>query len=39
MAKKADEKKMARRTVVALYVLIAVFTILPFALLVFTSLK
>jgi hypothetical protein len=39
MAKKADEKKMARRTVVTLYVLIAVFTILPFALLVFASLK
>ncbi len=39
MAKKADEKKMGRRTAVTLYVLIAVFTILPFALLVYTSLK
>jgi len=39
MAKKADEQKMARRTVITLYVLIAVLTILPFALLVFASLK
>jgi hypothetical protein len=39
MAKKADEQKKARRTVVTLYVLIAVLTILPFVLLVFVSLK
>jgi len=39
MAKKADEQKTARRTVVTLYVLIAVLTILPFVLLVFVSLK
>ncbi len=37
MAKKADEKKVARKTVITLYVLIAVLTILPFVLLILVS--
>lgn len=37
MAKKADEKKAARKTVITLYVLIGILTILPFILLVLAS--
>jgi len=37
MAKKADQKKAARKTVITLYVLIAVLTILPFVLLILVS--
>lgn len=37
MSKKTDEKKTARKTVITLYVLIAVLTILPFVLLIVVS--
>ena len=39
MSKKTDEKKAARKTVITLYVLIAVLTILPFVLLIVVSSK
>lgn len=37
MSKKTDEQKTARKTVITLYVLIAVLTILPFVLLILVS--
>jgi hypothetical protein len=39
MAKNADEQKTARKTVITLYVLIGVLTILPFILLALASKK